>query len=83
MSDLACCGESAWIPELDLDHAGGFEFTLGKCGRCGAQWMSVFCVASGIGGHERVKPDDAGRMRSLPAGPERKAFMRAWADRNI
>ena len=83
MSNLPCCKEFSWISELDLDHAGGFEYTLGKCDRCGAYWMSVFCVASGISGYEPVNLSDVERMRSLPAGPERKAFMRNWGDKNI
>ena len=83
MSQLPCCEGSSWIAELDLDHAGGFEHALGRCARCGAHWMNVFCVASGINGYEPVKPSDVEQMRSLPAGPERKAFMRDWAEKNI
>ena len=71
------------MSELDLDHAAGFEYTLGKCDRCGAHWMNVFCVASGISAYEPVNLSDVERMRSLPAGQERKAFMRRWADKNI
>lgn len=77
----ACCKNPRWRSELDLDSAGGFEFLLGKCDACGAYGMNVFCVATGITGYETVTPSDVEQMKSIPAGPERKAFMRAWGDR--
>ena len=79
---LTCCEKSSWISERDLDHAGGFEYVLGKCDRCGAYWMSVFCVASGISGFEPVSSSDVERMKRIPAGPELKAFMRSWGEKN-
>ena len=50
---------------------------------CGTPWMNVFCVASGITGLEPVSPADVERMKSLPAGPELKAFMRQWGEENL
>ena len=83
MNDLPCCKAPSWVAEIDLDHAGGFDFMLGKCERCGTYWMNVFCVASSTTGYEPVNPDDVERMRTFPSGPERKAFMRAWADEHL
>lgn len=79
---LSCCEKASWVPELDLDHAGGFEFTLGKCDRCGTLWMHVYCTATSIGAYEPVNPSDAERMRALAPGLERKAFMRDWVENN-
>jgi len=78
-----CCKKPRWRSELDLDSAGGFEFQLGKCRACGAYGMNVFCGASGITGYEPVSASDVEHMKSIPAGPERKAFMRQWGDRNL
>ena len=75
-----CCQTPAWVSELDLDHAGGFEFVLGACARCGAYSMNVFCGASGISGFETVSVSDVERMKSLHPGPELKAFMRQWVE---
>lgn len=83
MSQLTCCEKSSWVSELDLDHAAGFEYILGRCDRCGAHWMNVFCVASGITGFEPVSLADVERMNSVPAGAERKAFMRNWGEKNL
>ncbi len=80
---LSCCEESSWVPERDLDHAAGFEYVLGKCRHCGMPWMSVFCVASGIGGYERVTPTDVEAINALRDAGERKEFMRGWAARNL
>ena len=83
MNQPTCCKKPSWISELDLDHAGGFEFILGKCHRCGAYWMNVFCVPSGITGFEPVSLSDVERMKSLVGGPDLKEFMRSWGDKNI
>jgi hypothetical protein len=83
MNQLTCCKTSSWVSELDLGHAASFEYILGKCDRCGAYWMNVFCVATGITGFEPVSVTDVDRMKSIPAGPELKAFMRSWAEKNI
>ena len=45
--------------------------------------MNVFCVASGISGFEPVQLSDVERMKSIPSGPELKAFMRNWGEKNI
>lgn len=45
--------------------------------------MSVFCVASGISGYERVTPDDVEAIRSIPDGPELKEFVRRWGNENL
>ena len=83
MNQPTCCKDPSWTSELDLDHAGGFEYVLGKCDRCGAYSMKVFCVASGITGFEPVSVIDVERMKSLAGGPEQKAFMRSWGEKNI
>jgi hypothetical protein len=83
MSQLNCCKKPAWREERDLGSAAGFEYILGKCARCGAYRMSVFCVASSISGYEPVSEDDIGRMKSIESAPELKAFMRQWGDKNI
>jgi hypothetical protein len=78
-----CCMKASWVSELDLGHAGGFDYLLGRCGECGTPWLNVFCVASGITGLEPVSPADVERMKSIPAGPELKAFMRQWGEENL
>ena len=83
MDQPTCCEKPSWISKLDLDHAGGFEYILGKCDRCGAYSMNVFCVASGMTGFETVSLSDVERMKSTPRGPELKALMRKWGDENI
>jgi hypothetical protein len=83
MDQPTCCKKPSWISELDLGHAGGFEYILGKCDGCGAYSMNVFCVASGITGFETVSLSDVERMKSTPAGPELKALMRNWGDKNL
>lgn len=83
MDPLTCCKNPSWVAERDLESAGGFEFILGKCGGCGAPWMNVFCVASGITGYEPVKPADVDAIRALPDGAELKSYMRRWGDVNL
>jgi hypothetical protein len=83
MDRPTCCKKPSWILELDLDHAGGFEYALGKCGRCGAYALNVFCVATSITGFEPVSVSDVERMKTIPSGPERKAFMREWGEKNL
>lgn len=83
MGILTCCKNPSWLPERDLAHAEGFEYLLGKCGRCGAHWMNVFCVATGITGYERVAPDDVEAIRFIQDGPELKDFMRRWGSKNL
>lgn len=83
MDQPTCCKAPSWISELDLGHASGFEYILGKCDRCGAYSMNVFCVASGMSGYEPVSLSDVERMKSIPAGLELKAFMRDWGEKNM
>jgi hypothetical protein len=83
MGEPTCCKGSSWVLERDLGHAKGFEYLLGRCSRCGAPSMSVFCVASGISGYERVTPDDVEAIRSIPDGPELKEFVRRWGNENL
>ena len=75
---LNCCEGSAWVYELDLDSAHGFEFSLGKCDKCGKPWMAVFCGASSVSNYEKVTPEDAVRMKAVKPN-EIKAFMRQWS----
>ena len=82
MEHPTCCKKPSWISEVDLGHAGGFDYVLGKCDRCGAYIMNVFCVASGITGFEPVSLSDRERMKSIPLGPELKVFMRKWGEQN-
>jgi len=83
MNHLTCCKDSSWVPERDLGQAGGFEYSIGKCGACGAPWMSVFCVASGVAAYERVTSADVEAVRSLENGPALKDFMRRWGEENL
>ena len=83
MDSLACCTDSSWVFERDLGHAEGFEYLIGKCSRCAAPWMSVFCVASGISAYEHVSAADAETIRSLENGTALKDFMRSWGDANL
>jgi hypothetical protein len=45
--------------------------------------MNVFCVATGIAGFEPVTASDVERMQSIASGPELKAFMREWGEKNL
>jgi hypothetical protein len=83
MEQPTCCTKPSWVADVDLAHAGGFEYLLGQCNACGAWSMNVFCVASATTGFESVSPTDVARMKSIPAGPERKGFMRNWGDKNL
>ena len=83
MSQPTCCRKPSWSSEIDLGHAGGFEFILGRCRGCGADLMNVFCVATEITGFEPVSSADIERMKSTAAGPELKALMRAWGEQNL
>ena len=83
MNQPTCCKKPLWISELDLGHAAGFEYILGKCDRCGTYWMNVFCVATGITGYEPVSSSDIERMKSISDWLELKAFMRNWGEKNL
>ena len=82
-NQLTCCRNPSWVSELDLGQASGFDYLLGRCDRCGAHWMNVFCVASGITGFEPVSVTDVERMKSISDGRELKAYMRSWGDINL
>jgi len=45
--------------------------------------MNVFCVATATSGCEPVRLSDVERMKFIPAGPELKAYMRSWGEKNI
>ena len=81
-NDVSCCASFTWVFERDLDSAEHFDLALGRCGSCGKSCMSVYCEASQVTGYEPVGASDAERMRSLPAGPERKALIRKWVREN-
>ena len=83
MDHVSCCKDSSWAFERDLGHAEGFEYAIGKCSRCGAPWMSVFCVASGVAAYERVTSADVETIRSLENGTALKDFMRRWGEENL
>jgi len=83
VGQLSCCGNSSWILDRDLPSAAGFEYTLGKCDRCGKPWMNVFCAASGLTGFEPVAPSDLEPLHSIADGPELKEFVRRWGERNL
>jgi hypothetical protein len=80
---LSCCKSASFVSERDLDSAGGFDFTLGKCSSCGTPWMSVFCGASSVSGYEPVSDEDLAAIRRMTDRKEIKPFMRAWADRHL
>jgi len=83
MDEMTCCTESVWVAQRDLGSAEGFEYLLGKCGRCGTPWMNVFCVATGITGYERVTPSDVAAIQSISDNRELKEFMRRWGNENL
>lgn len=78
--DMPCCSNPAWVAELDVGSARGFDLMLGKCGACGTPWISAFCVASSIGGYEPVTPADVEVMRAITDPAELKQFMRRWVE---
>jgi protein-S-isoprenylcysteine O-methyltransferase Ste14 len=78
-----CCKRPSWSSEVDLGHAAGFEYILGKCDRCGRYWMNVFCVASGITGFEPVSLSDVEQMKSVQTWHELKALMRKWDEEHL
>ena len=83
MSQLTCCQDPSWVLERDLGSAEGFEYLIGKCSCCGAPWMNVFCVASGITGYERVTPAEVEAFQSIRDGPELKSFLRRWSNESV
>jgi hypothetical protein len=87
MSQLTCCFVAkylpSWVPKRDLEHAGGFEYVLGKCFWCRTPWMNVFSTASGVGGFERVSRADVEAIGAIQDGRELKEFMRRWGDTNL
>ena len=83
MAQPTCCKEPSWVSELDLGEAGGFDYLLGRCDRCGTYTMNVFCVVTGITGYEPVTVRDLEKMKSLGSGPELKVFMRQWGEENM
>lgn len=83
MKEPNCCQNPSWRTELDLGSAGGFEFILGQCAACGADWMNVFCVATSITGYEMVSASDVERLKAIQDWRELKAFMRQWGDAHL
>jgi hypothetical protein len=79
-TDMSCCSNPAWVAELDVGAARGFDLMLGKCGTCGTPWINAFCVASSTGGYEPVKPADVEAMRAIKDPAELKQFMRRWVE---
>ena len=76
-----CCTRPQQLGEMtDMGHANSFELDLASCGTCGAYWASLFCVANGKSGWERVTDADAQALLDAPEGPERKAVLRDWID---
>jgi hypothetical protein len=63
--------------------AHGFEFSLYGCPKCQYRIMDCFCVASSIGGTERVTPEDAAIILSTHDPLELRRFMKAWQERVI
>ena len=80
---IDCCKEPQLNPMRDFGHARSFDFMHATCKKCGALWMNVFCTANGISGYERVSNDDACRLLGSKPGPERKALLTSWADKNL
>lgn len=82
-AETSCCSARRWTDAPhDLGHAGGFDIVLRTCASCGAKWMDIWCEAAAAGSAIRVSGEDATRMRALPPGPERKAFLREWLSEN-
>lgn len=86
MATLNCCNSPILSEKpTDLGRADSFEFMLTNCTYCGAYWMNVFCVATGISGYEPVSAEDAATMltlNTLESGRQRKEFMRDWGYKN-
>jgi hypothetical protein len=84
---LTCCLVArflpSWVPKRDLEHAGGFEYLLGKCRWCGTPWMKVYCTASSIGQFERVTSADVEAIGAIHDPRELKEFMRRWGEKNL
>lgn len=76
-----CCANASWVAERDLGGARGFEFDLGRCGRCGTPWMRAWCVASSRGGYEPIARAEADQLKALAPGPELTARVRAWGEK--
>lgn len=83
MHSLSCCEDPAWVAERDLPHAGGFDYLLGRCSRCGAPWLNVFCVATGVTGYERVQQADVQAIQSIQDMVQLKDYMRRWASKHL
>jgi len=83
MGQLTCCETSSWVFERELADAGGFEYLMGKCSRCGTAWINVFCVAAGVTGYEPVTQADLEAIQSIRDDRELKTFMRRWGDANL
>ena len=77
---MSCCSNPAWVAELDVGSARGFDLMLGKCGACGTPWINAWCVASSMGGYEPVTPADAEAMRAIKDPAELKLFMSRWVE---
>lgn len=79
---MTFCVRHALIHLVDLPSAGGFEFDLYGCRRCGYREMRCFCVASGVSGTEAVTPEDAAIMMGREPSAL-KQFMKEWQARVI
>lgn len=76
-----CCGKPQQVGESrDMGHANSFELDMTSCGTCGAHWASLFCVANGKTGWERVTDAEAKALLDAPIGPQQQAVLRAWID---
>ncbi len=82
VQSLNCCASPSWIAARDLGAASGFDYLQGICATCGAAWMDVFCVATGISGYERISPADAAALAAID-DQDLKSFMRDWGERNL
>jgi len=74
-NELPCCGgEARYVTELS--HVYQFDLDLHQCENCGRYWVRAWRM--GIGGWEKVTPEDAEKMQAL-RDEELRDFMRGWA----
>ena len=75
-----CSGEVKALAEPP--SANGFEFTLYGCEQCDDKAMYCVCVATALGGWEKVSKEDADVILS-GAHPDLKGFMQDWQQKVI
>ena len=76
MSSSTCCNDQEWTPVADFGHAAGFDFDLGRCGRCGAYPLAV-AYADWPTVHV-IGEEEALAFLKLEGTPELRKALRRW-----